>query len=228
MTSPGRILVVDDSVPVRALLTEYLETRGYAVVAAASGPEALIAFVSEQPDVVLLDIRMPGMDGCQVLRRLRQADPGVPVIMVTANEDEVLARETLSIGAFDYVAKPFDLEHVGRIVTEALLHSERASLGEIPHFAEPDELWSRLVTDVFRVVRGMGSSARASTGTRLEDAALGAARQARAGRSAEAAQCLDELAMLVGEARRFGDFSEAGRSVIERVLESAQAALSRR
>ncbi len=111
---------------------DYFAGRDYAVTAVASGQEAVAAFAIERPDVVLLDIRMPEMDGFLILKHLRIADPTLAIIMVTANEDETLARQTLAIGAFDYVAKPFDFEHLSRIVEAAVLHSARGPLPSRP------------------------------------------------------------------------------------------------
>src|SRR5213593_5123888 len=116
----GRILVVDDEAPVREVLTEYFGTEGYAVEAAGSGIEALTAIRDGRADLVLLDVRMPGLDGIQVLRRIRELTESVPVIMVTANEDVGLAKQTLKLGAFDYVAKPFDFDYLDRAVAAAL------------------------------------------------------------------------------------------------------------
>ncbi len=116
----GRILVVDDEAPVREVLTEYFATEGYAVEAAGSGVEALTVVRGGRADLVLLDVRMPGLDGVQVLRQIRAFDERVPVIMVTANEDVGLAKETLRLGAFDYVAKPFDFDYLDRAVAAGL------------------------------------------------------------------------------------------------------------
>src|SRR3989441_10408634 len=108
----GRILVVDDEAPVREVLTEYFVTEGYAVEEATSGVEALIAVRGGRADLVLLDVRMPGLDGVQVLQRIRELTKSVPVIMVTANEDVGLAKETLKLGAVVYVAKPLDFDYL--------------------------------------------------------------------------------------------------------------------
>jgi two-component system response regulator (stage 0 sporulation protein F) len=224
MTESGRMLIVDDEAPVREVLRDYFIERGYAVFTAADGQEALAAFARERPDIVLLDVRMPGLDGLEVLKRLREVDPDVAVIMVTANEDLAVARETLSVGAFDYVAKPFDFQHLDRAVTTAIVHRGMAPLGDTSPPPAPDDPWSRLVTDVFRAVRGMDSQARASTGARLEDVALAAARPGIAGRAAEAALHLTELRLLVTVAGRLGDLSTAGRSVIETALKTVEAA----
>ena len=146
--------------------------------------------------------------------------------MVTANEDLAVARETLAIGAFDYVAKPFDFEHLDRAVVTAMIHSARPLAVETPAPAAADP-WSRLVADVFRAVRGMDVGARDSTGSRLEDAALAAARRAMAGSPAEAAPHLAEIRLLANVAGRLGDLSPASRSVIDAALKAADATLPR-
>jgi DNA-binding response OmpR family regulator len=109
MGEPARILVVDDTPANVKLLDAVLTSRGYAVTAAASGPEALSLVEQEPPDLILLDILMPGMDGYEVCRRLR-ADPAtayLPVIMITASETRESVKG-LEAGADDFVAKPFD------------------------------------------------------------------------------------------------------------------------
>ena len=225
-TDADRMLVVDDDAPVREVLSEYFVALGYVVDTAADGREALDALVRERPDVVLLDMRMPEMDGMDVLRRLRRVDPDVPVIMVTANDDVALARQTLAIGAFGYVAKPFDFEHLTRTVTTALLHSARALRPDatVPP-AGPSERWTRFLADVFGTVRGMTPEGRATIGARLEDAALAAARRAMAGCPADAEPSLIEIKLLAGVARELGDLSAPGCSVIEAALRIARAEL---
>jgi len=118
----GRLLLVDDDPGVLELLNEYFVAQGYKVEAASNGEAALSAVRATRPDLVLLDIRMPGLDGVEVLRRLRRQDPTLPVVMVTANEEVTLARETLSLGALDYVAEPFDFMHLEQVVVAGLLH----------------------------------------------------------------------------------------------------------
>ena len=225
MSESGRMLIVDDEAPVREVLRDYFIERGYTVIATADGEAALAAFARERPDVVLLDVRMPGLDGLQVLKRLRESDPDVAVIMVTANDDVAIARETLSVGAFDYVAKPFDFEHLNHTVMTAIIHSARTPLGDKRLPSAPAEPWNRLVVDVFRVVRGMDAEARGSTGARLEDAALAAARRVIAGCPHETLPHLIEIKLLVSVAGRLGDLSAAARSVLETALKTAEAAL---
>ena len=95
----GRILGVDDEEPERDVLGEYFESQGFGVEAAIDGEAALAALDRDRPDLVLLDVRMPGIDGVEVLRRIRRAAPELPVIMVTANEDVALAREVLTLAS---------------------------------------------------------------------------------------------------------------------------------
>lgn len=221
----GRILVVDDEAPVREVLTEYFATEGYAVEAATSGLEALSAVRGGRADLVLLDVRMPGLDGVQVLRRIRELTDRVPVIMVTANEDVSLARETLTLGAFDYVAKPFDFDYLDRAVAAGLARVvDKTDAAPAPS----DDPWKHLARTVFRVTRAMGQMARTSTGERLESAALAAARDAAAGRGADAGEHLAEVAMLLDLAAEFGDLPAADRALVESAIEAARRSLSAR
>src|SRR3990172_9832781 len=109
------ILVVDDKANVRQLLSEYLTGQGFKVVTATNGREALYAARHETPDVILLDIMMPEMDGYEFLREYRR-ERSVPVIIITAREEETDAVLGLKLGADDYVIKPFRMrELVARI-----------------------------------------------------------------------------------------------------------------
>jgi two-component system, response regulator, stage 0 sporulation protein F len=216
--SRGRILIVDDEQTVLEVLSEYFKTQGYTTRTASGGAEALAAVERERPDLVLLDVRMPGLDGVEVLRRLRQADQRLAVIMVTANEDLALAKETLKIGAFDYVAKPFDFQYLDRAVRDALVNVEPAPT------PGPTRPWDGLALAVFRAVRGMPAAARAATGERLETAVLAAAREAGAGRGPVAAQWLAEIDLLLGIAGDLGDLTPSARAAVESALRAARAA----
>jgi two-component system, response regulator, stage 0 sporulation protein F len=216
----GRILVVDDEGPVREVLTEYFATEGYDVESATSGLEALNAIRGGRADLVLLDVRMPGLDGVQVLRRIRELTDSLPVIMVTANEDVGLARETLKLGAFDYVAKPFDFDYLDRAVAAGLARVA-TQVADAPT-APNDDPWKRLVHAVFRVTRAMGHSGRTSTGERLESAALAASRDAAAGRDARADEHLAEVARLLDIAAELGDLPAADRALVESAFEAAR------
>ncbi len=102
----GRVLVVDDEEIIRNSLQRVLKEAGYDVVTAANGQEALDKMSQLKIKLVLLDIKMPGLDGFQVLDLIRKSS-NVPVIMLTAVKEVTTVRDTLSLGADDYVRKPF-------------------------------------------------------------------------------------------------------------------------
>lgn len=116
----ARVLVVDDEPLILTTRIEILEPAGYEVLSAHSARDAFMVMEASPPDVILLDITMPHVDGVTALRRIRATNPEVRVIMVTANADEEVARDTLRRGAFDYVAKPFDFAHLRRVVAAAV------------------------------------------------------------------------------------------------------------
>jgi DNA-binding response OmpR family regulator len=102
-----RVLVVDDDPTVSDVVRRYLERAGYAVVHAVDGPAALTEFERECPDLVVLDLMLPGMDGLEVCRRLRAVAARMPVIMLTALGEESDRVLGLQLGADDYITKPF-------------------------------------------------------------------------------------------------------------------------
>jgi DNA-binding response OmpR family regulator len=105
------ILVVDDQSSVRQLVQDYLTEQGFRVVTATDGQNAIYAARHEQPDLILLDIMMPRMDGYQFLRQFRQ-ERQTPVIIITAREEETDAVLGLDLGADDYVIKPFRMREL--------------------------------------------------------------------------------------------------------------------
>jgi DNA-binding response OmpR family regulator len=115
--SPGKILVVDDDLEVRMATRDFLSSKGYEVVVAEGGREALRLLDASPPDVVLLDVAMPDMDGMETLKRIVAAHPAIPVIMVTANADIEITSKVLQLGAADYVPKPFDLDYLDQAIS---------------------------------------------------------------------------------------------------------------
>lgn len=111
-----KVLVVDDEPQAVELLKEFLTAKGYAVVGASGGEEALRRLKEEQPHMMLLDIRMPMMDGLEVLRRAREIDREVGIVMVTAVNEERMGREALRMGAYDYITKPLDFDYLERVL----------------------------------------------------------------------------------------------------------------
>jgi CheY-like chemotaxis protein len=120
MTRPRRVLVVDDDPRITALLRDYLAGAGYQVDLAQHGGDALTLIQHDPPDVVLLDIEMPGMNGFDVLQRLRAGYPSVPVIIVTANSDIAVTGQALAKGAFNCITKPFELSRIAEAVQAAV------------------------------------------------------------------------------------------------------------
>jgi CheY-like chemotaxis protein len=116
----GKVLIVDDEPEVGQVLREFLSSRGYETTIARNGPDALSALERDPHDLVLLDVAMPGMDGLEVLSRIADLYPAVPVIMVTANADISVTSKLLAMGAVDYVPKPFDLDYLDQTVSVQL------------------------------------------------------------------------------------------------------------
>lgn len=119
------ILVVDDEPHILKVLRGYLEQAGFRVVTAADGPMALAQFKREKPDLVLLDLHLPGLDGLDVARHLR-ASSNIPIIMVTARVEETDRLIGLELGADDYVTKPFSPREVVARVRAVLRRAEAA------------------------------------------------------------------------------------------------------
>jgi len=115
----GRVLVVDDEAGIRNLLQRTLEDAGYSVVTAASGQEALDKMSEMNIELALLDIKMPGMSGMEVLRQVTINWPDTCVIMVTAIGDAQTAVEAMKLGAYDYITKPFDPNDVVPAIQKA-------------------------------------------------------------------------------------------------------------
>jgi len=119
-TNVPKILVVDDNEQVRELLQDFLEARGYAVSLAEDGQQALAAVEAEPPDLLLLDLMMPGVTGIAVLKQLRQTHPELSVLVLTAVDEAEVAGAALDLGALDYLTKPLDLPLLERAVKDAL------------------------------------------------------------------------------------------------------------
>jgi CheY-like chemotaxis protein len=114
-TPARRLLVVDDDARVRDML-QVAFAREYDVETAADGVLGLAKAVLRRPDVVLLDVRIPDVDGLLLLRCLQKLDPSIPVIVITGSRDVAVAAEVIQQGVFSYVPKPFDLEYLRHLV----------------------------------------------------------------------------------------------------------------
>ena len=140
-----RILVVDDDSGTRALLHELLTREGYAVSEVPDGPAALQQVVSVRPDLLLLDVMMPGQDGLDVLAVLRRTSD-VPVIMLTAKDDEVSRVVGLRLGADDYVTKPFSPAELAARIASVLRRSGPGSPAQLSFDGLEIDLARREVT----------------------------------------------------------------------------------
>lgn len=115
----ARLLIVDDDVEFVESLRASLVGLGYLVDRSLHGADALMAIRLVRPDAVLLDIKMRGLSGVEVLKRIRAMDTTIPVIMVTAADDPLVIRETREIGAYGYLVKPIELHRLARMVAGA-------------------------------------------------------------------------------------------------------------
>ena len=120
MTGRGRVLVVDDERHVRGLLRDLVEHLGYGASTAASGELAIAAMATEQPNVVLIDLIMPGMSGLEVLAHLRQHYPTVPAILISGSMTDEIEHQARAGGAFSIIRKPFDLDTLRDVVAAAI------------------------------------------------------------------------------------------------------------
>jgi DNA-binding response OmpR family regulator len=130
-----RILVVDDDPAVTSVLRRGLSYEGYTVTIAADGPAGLAAAREAPPDLVVLDIMMPGLNGLEVLRRLRAADATLPVLMLTARDTPAEQVQGLETGADDYMVKPFSFEVLLAHI-RALLRRREAEQPQVLRYAD--------------------------------------------------------------------------------------------
>ncbi len=161
----ARVLVVDDEKSMRDLLSITLEKEGYDVATAAGGEPAIEALRRDPTDVVITDLRMPKVDGLQVLRTAKEISPDMAVIVVTAVASTETAVEAMKLGAYDYITKPFKLDEVSLIVRNALerkrLRDENLYLRkqlETQHRFENIISKSAVILEVFDTIRKIADS----------------------------------------------------------------------
>lgn len=112
-----KVLVVDDALFTRKVLREILESEGYEVIEATNGREAVDKFQTERPDLVLLDVSMPEMDGLTTLHAIKEINPDAKVIMVSAMGQSSTVQEALKSGACDFVVKPFRQNQIRELIS---------------------------------------------------------------------------------------------------------------
>ncbi|CCQ95006.1 two-component response regulator [[Clostridium] ultunense Esp] len=115
-----KVLIVDDQLGIRMLLTELLKKDGYETQQAANGREALALLGKESFHLILLDMKIPGMNGIEILREIRQRLPSIQVMMMTAYGELEMMEEARNLGVLHYFAKPFDVEEIRHEVNKVL------------------------------------------------------------------------------------------------------------
>ena len=179
------ILVIEDEAPIARLARDYLERHGYRVLIAADGLTGLAAARRESPDLVLLDLLLPGLDGRELCRRLR-AESAVPIIMLTALAEDSDQIVGLELGADDYIAKPFSpavlvarvraaLRRAGEPPSTGALRCGPLTIDTVAHTATLDGRPLRLTPNEFKLLAALARHAGATLGReQLLDALHGA------------------------------------------------------
>lgn len=164
MSTAAEILIVDDEPIIRKVLARLMTKAEFLPVECGDGASALKRIQMEPPEVVLLDMRMPGMDGMEVLQQTRQIDPDLPVVIITGNADIKGSVDAIRHGAHDYLSKPFEHSEVTHIVQRAVaerrlkrrLRNASAELKNhmtLGKMMGPSEVVARLIADVNRVAK---------------------------------------------------------------------------
>lgn len=137
--SEHRVLLIDDDPALLQLLGKYLEQAGYQVSTASDGATGLRVLYARHPDLVLVDVMMPGLDGWQVCKRIREMST-VPIIMLTAKAEESDTLKGFSLGVDDYVTKPFSFAELAARISAVLSRAQQAGTGRRDHLHEVGEL----------------------------------------------------------------------------------------
>ena len=224
MIKRGKVLVIDDEPSIVELFTDYLNGQGFDVISAGGGEEGLDRLRLDSPDIVLLDMRMPGLDGLETLRRIRKINMGVPVLMISGNDDIAAAKEAIALGAFDYTLKPVDFNYLGRALDKMLASAPSSEPGlaqaEVTAGSTHGLLYD-LALEVFRTTRTLSASARESIAPALESAALSLV-QRGGGDKAESVRALNVIRSLLRFAKDLGDITDETHRSIESHMAKAR------
>jgi DNA-binding response OmpR family regulator len=222
----GKVLVIDDEPSIVELFTDYLNGQGFDVISAGGGEEGLDRLRLDSPDIVLLDMRMPGIDGLETLTRIRKVNQRVPVLMVSGNDDIAAAKSAIALGAFDYTLKPVDFNYLGRALDKMLALA--ASAAE-PGLVQPEAaagsahgLLYDLSLEVFRTTRTLSASARESIAPALESAALSLVQRGGGGDKAETVRALNVIRALLRFAKDLGDLTDETHRTLESHMAKAR------
>ncbi len=149
VTSPTTILIVDDDASVRKLLREIFLSDGYELLTAADGPSAIRAFTDTPVHVVVMDLKLPGMDGLEVMQRVAQIDPKIPTVLLTGQGTIDDAVRAMKAGAFDFITKPFKADAIRILVKKAVDYYQ---------LRQENYLLRRAVRDQYRFDQLVGTS----------------------------------------------------------------------
>lgn len=196
----SQILVVDDDKTLLRFLKEYLESEGFKVIIADRGPKALQAFYQERPDLVVLDVMMPGMDGWEVCARIRELAE-TPVIMVTAKDSEADKLRGFRLGVDDYVTKPFSMAELSARMQAILSRTAAQREVEISIYKS-----GPLVVDMRKREARLNEQALGLTPTEFR---LLAALAQRAGEAVSQKELIAEV---------WGDYRQGGGSALRRYI----------
>ena len=131
----AKILVIDDEQGIRDLLDTLLRRKGYDVILSANGQKGLEIFRREQPDVIVLDLKMPGMDGLTVLQQIRSLDPKKPVIILTGAGTPETEQQVRALGGTEFIEKEFSLHRLGDALKRLLATSKTTTSQMLPPLA---------------------------------------------------------------------------------------------
>ncbi len=160
--STNRVLIVDDNRDISSLLSALMNKEGLTSMMAPDGETALRMVPAARPDMLLVDIKMPGIDGMEVLKRVKETNPHLPVVLITAYAEVPASVAAMRAGAFDYLAKPFDHSEVIRVVRAALAEGERRRRAHTEEIAldnglrvmmGPSDAVTRIIREVNRVAQ---------------------------------------------------------------------------
>ncbi len=156
----ARVLIVDDDRDLRLMLSALMQKEGLTSLVADDGERALEMIPADRPDLLLVDVKMPGLDGMEVLKRVRETDPQLPVVLITAYAEIAASVAAMRAGAFDYLGKPFDHGEVIRVVRAALAERRRRRRSQTEKISGdaglrvmmgPSDAVTRIIREVNRV-----------------------------------------------------------------------------
>jgi two-component system response regulator MprA len=224
MTKRGKVLVIDDEPAIVELFTDYLNGQGFDVIAAGGGAEGLDRLGADRPDIVLLDMLMPGMDGLETLKRIRGANKRIPVLMISGNDDMAVAKAAIALGAFDYTLKPVDFDYLGRALDKMLatVVLEPGLIQAAGTTGSAHGLLYGLALEVFRTTRTLSARARESIAPALESAALNLVQRGGGGDKAETVRALNLIRALLRFAKDLGDITDETHRLLESHMAKAR------